>query len=80
MSTLSNVEFLRRLKQGRGVYTPSFASDFESEAYFESMLSGQMLQNQSDEEISNLIKNSANLNNLYQTEPTVDQIEKSGKQ
>lgn len=77
MSTLSNVEFLRRLKQGRGVYTPSFASDFESEAYFESMLSGQMLQNQSDEEISNLIKNSANLNNLYQTEPTVDQIEKS---
>lgn len=77
MSTLSNAEFLRRLKQGRGVYTPSFASDFESEAYFESMLSGQMLQNQSDEEITNLIKNSANLNNLYQTEPTVDQIEKS---
>ena len=77
MSTLSNVEFLRRLKQGRGVYTPSFASDFENEAYFESILSGQMLQNESDAEISNLIKNNANLQYSYQKEPTIDQIEKS---
>lgn len=84
MSTLSNAEFIRRMRQGKvGSYSPETTSDFSNQAYFDTYMSGQMLSSPSDANLNFILNN---LDNYSYQEPslqepeTVEDIEKQTNQ
>ena len=83
MATLSNAEFIRRMKQGRGIYEPETADDYSNEAYVDSFMSGKMLTSTADSNIEAILNNIKATNQQYayqNKQPTIDQVEKESQE
>lgn len=78
MSTLSNVEFIRRRRQGRNNFDIENSQDLSDDAYFDAYMSNRMLSSPSDANLNyilNNIKNYSYQEPAYAENETVEQIE-----